>query len=63
MIPKSSFEGKNNLSSYYMTKALKHNIAFLEGLLAFSKPAIRSKVKKHCGVIQRPEDFKRDHSD
>ena len=28
-----------------MTKALKHNIAFLEGMLAFSKPAVRNKVK------------------
>jgi Skp family chaperone for outer membrane proteins len=28
-----------------MTKALKYNIAFLEGMLAFSKPAVRSKVK------------------
>ena len=36
---------ENNISSYNMTKALKHKIAFLEGMLAFSKPAVRNKVK------------------
>ena len=37
--------GENKISSNNMTKALKHNIAFLEGMLAFSKPAVRNKVK------------------
>ena len=41
----SSFQKQNNISYYNMTKALKNNIAFLEGLLTFSKAAVKDKVR------------------
>ena len=48
----SSLKKQNNISYYNMTKALKNNIAFLEGLLTFSKTAVKYKVRTIVGLYK-----------
>jgi len=48
----SSFSLENKISSNNMTKALRNNIAFLEGLLTFSKKEVKDKVRTIVGLYK-----------